>query len=69
MAASVLSNHKISNKYLPSAGRPSLLLNQRYAVGWFLLRRFVDLVGVYSQLIILRNHPKILLIGLHKIKA
>ena len=32
------------------------LLNQKYDVGWFLLRGFVDLVRLYSLLIIIRNH-------------
>ena len=63
------SNRKVSNEYLASACRPSLLLNQRHAVGWFLLRRFVDLVRVYSQLIISRNHQTFLLISLQKIKT
>ena len=44
------SNHEVCNKYWAS------LLNQKHEVGSFLLRRFVDLVRVYSLLIISRNH-------------
>ena len=32
------------------------LLNQKHNVGWFLQRRFVDVVRVYFLLIISRNH-------------
>ena len=35
--------------------RPSLLLNQKHNVGWFLLR-FVNLLWVFSLLISSRNH-------------
>ena len=50
------SNHKLSNKCWAS------LLNQKNNLGWFLLRRFVDLVGVYSLLIISTNHSNIFLL-------
>ena len=50
------SNHKVSNKYWSS------LLNQKYKMGWFLLRRFVDLFRVYSLLIISRNHSSMFLL-------
>ena len=43
------SNHYVCNKYWAS------LLNQKHEMGSFLLR-FVDLVRVYSLLIISRNH-------------
>ena len=55
------SNNKVSNKYWAS------FLNQKHDVGWFLLKRFVDLVRLYSLLIISRNHSKtLLLLGLQK---
>ena len=50
-AASVLLIIKlVYNKYWAS------LLNQKHNMGWFQLRRFVDLVRVYSLLITIRNH-------------
>ena len=55
------SNHKVSNKYWAS------LLNQKHNVGWFQLRRFLDLVRVYSLLITSRNHSNtFLLLDLQK---
>ena len=55
------SNHKVSNRYWTS------FLNQKHDVGWFLLRRFVDLVRLYSLLIISRNHSNtFLLLDLQK---
>ena len=54
-------NHKVSNKYWTS------FLNQKHDMGWFLLRRFVDLVRLYSLLIISRNHSNtFLLLDLQK---
>ena len=35
-------------------------LNQKHDVGWFLLIRFVDLIRLYSLLIISRNHSNTL---------
>ena len=56
-----VSNHKVSNKYW------AYFLNQKHDVGWFLLRRFVDLVRLYSLLIISRNHSNtFLLLDLQK---
>ena len=37
-------------------------LNQKHDVGWFLLRRFVDLVRLYSLLIISRDHSNMFLL-------
>ena len=51
MAASVLII--LLGIYWPS------LLNKKLNVGWFLLKMFVDLLRVYSLLIISRNHFKI----------
>ena len=54
-------SHKVSNKYWTS------LLNRQHNVGWFLLRRFVDLVTIYSLLTVKRNHfNTILLLDLQK---
>ena len=45
----------------------SSLVNQKHNLGWFLLRRFVDLVRIYSLLIISRNHSnRFLLLDLQK---
>ena len=49
------SNHKVSNEYWAS------LLNKKHNMGWFLLRRFVALVRVYS-LLISRNHSNTFLL-------
>ena len=50
--------------------RSADLLNQKHNVGWFLLRRFVDLVRVYSLQSISRNHSKMfLLTDLQKLKT
>ena len=45
-----------SRNYLLSSKYWAYFLNQKHDVGWFLLRRFVDLIRLYSLLIISRNH-------------
>ena len=58
------SNHKVSHKYWAS------LLDQKHDMVWFLLRKFVDLVRVYSLLIIGKNNSKtFLLLDLQKNKS
>ena len=55
------SNHKVSHKYWAS------FINQKNDMGWFLLRSFVDLVRLYSLLIISKNHSNtFLLLDLQK---
>ena len=65
-AASLLLTIKLVIKVLGIC-RPSLL-NQKHNMGWFLLRRFGDLIRVYSLLIISRNHSNTFKIELQKEK-
>ena len=44
------------------------VINQKHIVGWFLLKRFVDLGRVYSLHIISRNHISKFLLNLFKVK-
>ena len=53
-----------------STGHLSIyFFNQRQNAGWFLLRRLVDLIRVYSLLIISRNHSNTFSIDLLKTKT
>ena len=45
------------------------ILNQKYFVEWFLLRRLKDLLRVYSLLIVSRNYSYTFLIDLQKTKT
>ena len=65
-AASVLLIIKLAI----STGHLSIyFLNQKYHMRWFLLRRLVDLIRVYSLLIISRNHSNTILIAMQKTKT
>ena len=65
----ILSKFNIFDDNLSLCLRPSLL-NQKHNVGWFLLRKFVDLLRVSSLHIINRNHSnKLFLLDLQKAKA
>ena len=58
------SNHKVSSEYW------AYFLNQKHDVGWFLLSRSVDLVRLYSLLIISSSYSNtFLLLDLQKNKS
>ena len=60
---------KVANCSVLGICRPSLI-NQKYNVGWFLLKRSVHLCSACSLHIISRNHSNtFLLINMHKAKT
>ena len=65
-AASIFKSESQYYNYWASADLLFLIKNN---VGWFLLRRFVDLIRVYSLLITSGNHSNRFMIDLQKTKT